>query len=80
MIKGENLNPRDFIITLEYKNQKYSFIDKNTTYFMWEEGNYSCDCNKSLFIQRNCCPDFPEMECGDRITLVSMEDLKYERH
>ncbi len=38
--------------------------------FMWTEGNFSCDCNKSLFIQEQCDASFPEMECGDEIKLV----------
>jgi hypothetical protein len=33
------------------------------------EGNYSCDCNKSLFIRRYCDPTFPEKNCGDEIVI-----------
>lgn len=43
--------------------------------FMWEEGNYSCDCNKSLFIQRQCDPSFPDMHCGESIELVSLDQV-----
>lgn len=51
--------------------------------YMYEEGNYSCDCNKSLFLGRYCDVDFSqderakckdgewELPCGDTIELVS---------
>jgi hypothetical protein len=50
--------------------------------FMYLEGNYACDCNRSLFIDRYCdnAPDeWPgetdedgTMPCGDEITLTSL--------
>lgn len=40
--------------------------------FMFEEGNYSCDCNLSSFIQ-GVCNDFPSMDCGDEIKIASIE-------
>lgn len=42
------------------------------TRYMWEEGNYSCDCNKSLFARQRGF-DCNELECGDTIELVSLE-------
>jgi hypothetical protein len=49
----------------EYRNADYQVI------YMYTEGNYSCDCNRSDFIaQRE--EGFPEMDCGDSITLVSI--------
>jgi len=73
-----------FKIIVEYKNKKYSLIEEWKEKYSWEselegvrymydEGNYSCDCNKSLFIQRQCDPKFPEMKCGDKIKLLSIE-------
>lgn len=49
--------------------------------FMWREGNYGCDCNKRLFLARECQIDpenidadnFDNMQCGDTIKLVSLE-------
>lgn len=52
----------------------YSPLDDKR--YMWEDGNYSCDCNKGLFIQRQCDPDFPEMKCGKSIELVSLDQVK----
>lgn len=63
---------------------RYNAIDYVTYYddygdsmeYMFEDGNYSCDCNRSLFIQRQCDEDFPDMKCGDTIEMVSFERLK----
>ena len=47
--------------------------------FMWREGNYSCDCNKRLYLARECGidPEYDDLdkhvECGDTIELVSLE-------
>ncbi len=40
--------------------------------FMFFDGNYSCDCNKSNFISDKY-PEITKMECGDEIIL---EDFK----
>lgn len=71
-------------IELKYKGKTYNFTDDGYediehAEYMWEEGNYSCDCNKSLFIQRNCDESFnygEEMPCGDKIELVSLVESK----
>jgi len=39
--------------------------------YMWHEGNYACDCNRSIFINRYCC-EFTEMACGDEIKLLEL--------
>lgn len=36
--------------------------------YMFFEGNYSCDCNKSIFIGEQYT-EFEEMDCGDTIQL-----------
>lgn len=63
-------------IKLKYKNKEY-IIEDDYPYdhyyydglpYIWEEGNYSCDCNKSLFIINQCDENFPELPCGDEIS------------
>ena len=40
--------------------------------FMWYEGNYSCDCNKLLFMARALGePEPDDPPCGDTIPIVS---------
>jgi len=69
-----------FKIVLRYQNKEYVLFDeckyRDGLEFNWTEGNYSCDCNRSLFIKRQCDPDFPKMECGETIELVSLEEVK----
>ena len=43
--------------------------------FMFEEGNYSCDCNKSLFLQQQGF-DIDEQPCGDEITIETFKIVK----
>lgn len=41
--------------------------------YMYTEGNYSCDCNKRLFIARAYQEDEPDdSECTDKIELVKL--------
>src|ERR1700733_2369399 len=36
--------------------------------YMFEYGNYSCDCNRSSFIKEQCDPNFnEEVDCGNTI-------------
>ena len=64
-------------VTLEFGGKEYIFEDSNYSdgagCFWWEEGNGACDCNRSLFIKRNCSDSFLEMKCGDQITLKNIE-------
>ena len=40
---------------------------------MWNEGNYSCDCNRRLFIERLRNGGFDgETPCGETIKLVEL--------
>lgn len=73
-------------VTLKYKDSIYILIDQaweneyGEVDYMWERGNFSCDCNKSLFIQRQCDENFPEMSCGDEVVLISVSRLfKYTK-
>lgn len=66
-------------VVLEHKGTKYAFTDGtafetvHAAEWWWEEGEGSCDCNRSIRIQQNCDPEFPQMDCGDDgIKLVSL--------
>ena len=70
-------------IVLKYKDKEYVLEEENWmskdeytnewNWYIWEEGNYSCDCNRSLFLHRKY-PEFSEFEhCGNEIELVDYE-------
>lgn len=42
--------------------------------YMYEDGNYACDCNRQLFLIQECGLDMDEdaVTCGDTIALVSL--------
>lgn len=67
-----------FVGTLKYQDKKfiihYDFgyeFEKERAIFMFENGDYSCDCNRSLFIRKEYGDDsIPELYCGDGIKLI----------
>lgn len=80
--KEGNLTHKDTIaiVTLRYDGKEYIYEDnfgkefpENLIRFQYEENNYACDCNRSLFIQRNCDENFPEFNCGDLIEIVKLD-------
>ena len=69
---------------LRYKNKDYE-LDYDFGYgypaesamYMFRDGNYSCDCNKSLFLADKYPDDFKdEFECGDKIQIIKFT-IKY---
>ena len=48
--------------------------EENVSSFWWEEGNGSCDCNRSIWINRQF-PEVEEMECEEKIKLIDYKIL-----
>ena len=74
-----------FVGTFKYKDKEfvvhfdfgYEFEEENAI-FMFEHGNYSCDCNRSLFIQEEYGDDaIPFLNCGDEIEMLEYH-FEYE--
>lgn len=74
-----------FVGTFKYKDKEfvihydfgYEFEEENAI-FMFEHGNYSCDCNRSLFIQEEYGEDaIPELNCGWDIEMTEYH-FEYE--
>ena len=83
--EGEDVRKRTIVmITAEFKGKYYSFeYDFGYAYpiesaeYMFEDGNYSCNCNLSSIIQEKY-PEFPKLEClgddeGNEINYVTFE-------
>lgn len=86
----EDQSEHKFIITLQYRNKRYSYWDKfkawdegrsapHVAEYMYDEGNYGCDCNRSSFIGNYCDTRFPEMRCGNKIKLISIREIGVRR-
>lgn len=67
-------------VVLEYEGTQYRFIEEasypneEVAIFWWDDGNGSCDCNRSGAIQRYCDPNFPKLDCGgELIDLIAVE-------
>lgn len=54
--------------TFDYKHDFGYAFDPEAAHFMWHDGNYSCDCNKSLFLI-DAGHDIDVMDCGHTIIL-----------
>jgi hypothetical protein len=62
-----NYNNKDFLIHYDFGYE----YPKESAEFSFLENNYSCDCNRSLFIRREYGEDaIPELNCGDEIKLL----------
>jgi hypothetical protein len=70
-ITNMDLIYKDKTYKLEY-DFGYEYEDSSAR-FIFFEGNYSCDCNLSLFIQRQCDESFPELDCGEEIAIKNFE-------
>lgn len=64
------------------KHKIYDFVydfgkdySEEGAFFMFEEGNYSCDCNRSIIIKECCDLYFPDLKCGQRLKLLSIETV-----
>lgn len=48
-----------------------------TMFFMYTDGNYSCDCNRILFLARAANePEPEEVDCGETIQLESLTAIR----
>jgi hypothetical protein len=83
MNMGNEYKMHTFVkFVLHYRGIDYKCIDDlgenyplNVAHYIYEEGNYSCDCNRSLFLKRIgvVCD---ELECGETIKLSNLEIFK----
>ena len=67
-----SLKPTPIPITLDTLpiTEIYEFPEE-TAIFQFLDNNYSCDCNRSLFIREEYGKNaIPELDCGDEIMLV----------
>ena len=59
-------------------NYEYDYghgVNPKTAHYAWKEGNYQCDCNRSLFLKQ-AGHAVEEMECGDSIALENFTVTK----
>ena len=60
----------------DYKTESLWDEDTNTIYtYIWEEGNFKCDCNRKLFFYNHEISD-DELECSEDKYSVNIHDYK----
>lgn len=69
-------------VRCSYEEKPYHFFydyghgySEDAARFMFEEGNYSCDCNMSSFLKK-IHPEFPELKCAlFDIDVIRLDEL-----
>ena len=78
--EGKNTRYRSVAkMVFVYQRKEYPYVmdfgfgcSEDLPAFMFYEGNYACDCNRSLFLNEvyeNAINNGEELECGDTITI-----------
>jgi len=64
---------------LRYQGKEYALehdfghaYPVDSAHYMFEDGNYSCDCNRSLFLAEKH-EGFPELDCGNEVQLAAFQ-------
>lgn len=70
----------EIILRKVESGEEVSFVEDHVSelsaLWMWQDGNYSCDCNRELFFERakGKDPDLDEVWCSEgRFEVVSLE-------
>lgn len=74
-----------FVGTFKYKDKEFVIhydlgyeYPEDSAEFYFTDGNFSCDCNRSLVIRREYGEDaIPELGCGDEIEMIEYH-FEYE--
>lgn len=85
--------PQEAIIVLEYRGRRYELKDTwdpkdggdgydgyDMLWKKWTEHNFSCDCNRSIVIYRQTGKLRDELDCGNKIKLVSIDGKTEDEH
>lgn len=76
---GEMTHKRTvFVATMKYQDKEFiihEYFDyeysEDDAIYMFENGNYACDCNRSLLIRREYGDDsIPALDCGYEIEML----------
>ncbi len=62
--------------TYDYE-EDFGFYPKSTAHFMFHDGNYACDCNRSLFLSRKYGVE--TKDCGDEIELIDFKVIQIKK-
>ncbi len=56
---------------VQYRTDIWSYGGLN--FYLWEHGNYSCDCNRALFFERTKGNEPENINCGESEYVVEIE-------
>ncbi len=54
---------------------RYAGCDAHNTWYLWVDGNYGCDCNRSMFIHEDESMHLP---CNTRDNVIELVELWHD--
>ncbi len=63
--------------TYDYEEDFGNAYSEDSAHFMFHDGNYACDCNRSLFLSRKYGVE--EKDCGNEIKLIDFEVIQIKK-
>ena len=60
-------------VTLSYGERLYTISPESEKQL---KGWLACDCMKSELIRARCDPEFPPLQCGNRIVVVAVAEVE----
>ncbi len=65
--------------TYEHETDFGCAYPEDSAHFMFYDGNYACDCNRSLFLKRQYGDEIEEMDCGHEIEVIDFEVIQVKK-
>ena len=77
IVEGQHVRYKTIAkMIMKYKGKDYNYeydfgfgYPIESAHYMFEDGNYACDCNRSSFLSR-IYPEIEEKDCGDEIEML----------
>lgn len=60
----------------EVRESEYDYNeneDHDSRFYLWEEGNWACDCNRSIIFHRSSS-GLEDIECGNELYSIQITD------
>lgn len=79
--EGQNVRYKTIAkMKLKYSGKEYDYeydfgyaYPIESAHFMFKDGNFSCDCNKSIFLHDKYGDEVQEKDCGDEIEITEFK-------
>ena len=82
--EGQNVRYKTIArMKMKYNGKEYNYeydfgyaYPVDSAHYMFEDGNFACDCNRSAFLQAEYGDEIQEKDCGDEIEITEFQVLQ----